>query len=76
MKRAEIIAQLDQWMEEVSVTCRSDKRAGKSVTGSADPVTVYKVSIYVYKSICPKYYLTGSIKSNVVSYFLFEILAE
>jgi hypothetical protein len=43
MKRGEVISQLDQWLEEISVTCRNDKRAGKSVTGCADPVTVYKV---------------------------------
>lgn len=43
MKRGEILSQLDEWMEDIVTVCRNDKRAGKSVTGAADPVTVYKV---------------------------------
>lgn len=43
MKRDEILAQLEVWGDEISSTCRADKRAGKSMVGCGDPVTVYKV---------------------------------
>jgi len=49
VKRAEITAQLDQWLEEITVVCRNDKRAGKSVTGAADPVAVYKNNLALLK---------------------------
>jgi len=43
MKRAEVIAQCEEWYESLAVTCKNDKRAGKNVTGGADPVSVFKV---------------------------------
>lgn len=44
MKRTEILNQCEKWLEDLVVTCKTDKRAGKNVTGGADPVTVFKVT--------------------------------
>lgn len=43
MKRGEIINQCERWLEDLIVTCKTDKRAGKNVTGGADAVAVFKV---------------------------------
>lgn len=50
MKRTEILNQCEKWLEDLVVTCKTDKRAGKNVTGGADPVTVFKVT-FIYSSV-------------------------
>jgi baculoviral IAP repeat-containing protein 6 len=49
LKRAEVLSQCEKWLENLIVTCRNDKRAGKHVTGSSDPVTVFKNNLALLK---------------------------
>ncbi|CAL8111027.1 unnamed protein product [Orchesella dallaii] len=49
MKKGEILNQCEQWLEDLVVTCKTDKRAGKNVTGGADPVAVFKNNLSLLK---------------------------
>ncbi|CAG7720785.1 unnamed protein product [Allacma fusca] len=49
LKRAEVLSQCEKWLENLIVTCKNDKRAGKHVTGSSDPVTVFKNNLALLK---------------------------
>jgi baculoviral IAP repeat-containing protein 6 len=42
LKQSEITQQCEQWLEELTETCKHDKRAGKNMAGNQDPVTVFK----------------------------------
>lgn len=43
MKRCDILNQCEKWLQDLVVTCSTDRRAGRNVTGGADPVTWFKV---------------------------------